>query len=76
LETEKLEGAILKITQLLAFGFGEAGGRIIQNNMKGEGDLDPLMPGQKTYAIFAFCYLNHFLETTEALETDIMTYVN
>ena len=66
----------MKISQLLAYGLGEAGGRIIMNNMKGDGDLNPMMPGEKTYAIFGFCYLNYFTETTEALEEDIMTYVN
>ena len=40
------------------------------------GDLDPMMPGQKTYAIFGFCILDQFVECTEVLQADIMTYVN
>jgi len=40
------------------------------------GDLDPMMPGQKTSAIFGFCIIDHFTETTEVLQADIMTYVN
>jgi len=35
-----------------------------------------MMPGAKTYAIFGFCILNHFIDSTEVLQTDIMTYVN
>lgn len=35
-----------------------------------------MIPGIKTYAIFGFCIIDHFVETTEALETEIMAYVN
>lgn len=34
------------------------------------------MPGERTYAIFGFCILDDFVETTEVLQTDIMSYVN
>lgn len=44
--------------------------------MAGEGDLDPLVPGFKTHAIFGFCIIEHFVTTTEVLQEDIMTYVN
>ena len=32
--------------------------------------------GVKTYAIFGFCDIHHFSETTEVLQKDIMTFVN
>jgi len=35
-----------------------------------------MMPGVKTYAIFGFCILSHFNESTEVLQTEIMSYVN
>lgn len=35
-----------------------------------------MIPGIKTYAIFGFCIIDDFVETTEALETDIFAYVN
>jgi len=44
--------------------------------MRGNGELDPMMPGVKTYCIFGFCILDDFIETTEILQTEIMTYVN
>ena len=44
--------------------------------MTNGGELDPMIPGQKTYCIFGFCILNHFIDTTEVLQEDIMTYVN
>mmetsp|Transcript_28745 Transcript_28745/g.43414 ORF Transcript_28745/g.43414 Transcript_28745/m.43414 type:complete len:171 (+) Transcript_28745:1820-2332(+) len=75
-ETVVLEKAIVKIGHLLALGLGEAGGMIIGQNMTHGGDLDPIIPGNKEHAIFGFCILDNFLETTEALQTDIMAYVN
>ena len=45
LETVVLEKTIVKIGALLALGFGEAGSKIIAENMKGSGDVDPMLPG-------------------------------
>lgn len=75
-ETAVLERAIVKIGHLLVLGFGEAGGNIIGQNMTNGGELNPMMPGVKTYAIFGFCILEDFIETTEVLQTEIMQYVN
>ena len=44
--------------------------------MTNGGELNPMMPGQKTYAIFGFCILNDFIDSTEVLQEEIMTYVN
>ena len=66
-ETSVLEKAIVKIGHLLALGFGEAGAGIIGQNMTNGGELNPMMPGQKTYCIFGFCILNNFIDTTEVL---------
>ena len=45
LETVALERTIVKIGALLALGFGEAGSKIIAENMKGSGDINPMLPG-------------------------------
>ena len=66
-ETAMLERAIVKIGHLLALGFGEAGGGIIGQNMTDTGELNPMMPGVKTYAIFGFCILDNFVDSTEVL---------
>lgn len=66
-ETAILEKAIVKIGHLLALGFGQAGAGIIGQNMKNNGELDPMMPGVKTYCIFGFCILDDFVATTEVL---------
>jgi len=57
----------VKIGHLLALGFGQAGAGIIGQNMKNNGELDPMMPGVKTYCIFGFCILDDFVATTEVL---------
>ena len=76
LETVLLEAAITKIGHLLALGFGEAGSAIIASNMTGEGELDPMIEGKRTYAVFGFTDIRHFAENTEVLQTKIMTFVN
>ena len=35
-----------------------------------------MLPGQRTTAIFGFCIIDQFVECTEVLQADIMTYVN
>ena len=57
-------------------GFGEAGAEIIGENMKKGGDLDPMIPGKKMLAIFGFCDIRQFTDTTEVLEEEIMEFVN
>ncbi len=42
----------MKIGSLLALGFGEAGGEIIAKNIKKGGSVNPLIQGQKCFAIF------------------------
>ncbi len=40
-----LEKAIVKIGHLLALGFGDAGSKIIAQNINSGGDINPMMPG-------------------------------
>jgi class 3 adenylate cyclase len=75
-ETVVIEEAITKIGHLLALGFGEAGSAIISKNITGEGELNPMVEGQRTYAVFGFCDIRHFSTVTEGLQTRIMTFVN
>ena len=75
-ETKILENSIAKICSLLSVGFGEAGAEIIGENMKKGGDLDPMIPGRKMIAIFGFCDIRQFTDTTEVLEEEIMEFVN
>jgi class 3 adenylate cyclase len=74
-ETAILEATLTKITGLLQVGFGDAGAEIIGKNMH-SGDLDPMLPGKKITAIFGFCDIRMFTDTTECLQEEVMVYVN
>lgn len=75
-ETEFIEDAIVKTGVLLALGFGEAGSISITQNISNEGDLVATIPGTKTFAIFGFCDIRNFTDTTEILQEEVMVFVN
>ena len=75
-ETDLLEKTILKIGRLLALGFGEAGSRIIADNMSHAGDMNPMIPGSQIFAIFGFCYIRDFQSLTKVLQQDAPRLVN
>ena len=68
--------AVLCACSLLAVGFGDAGAEVIANNIRSGGDLNPMIPGNKVVAIFGFCDIRNFTDTTEVLQEDIMEFVN
>lgn len=74
-ETALLEITLSKIGTLMQVGFGAAGADIIGKNM-GSGDLDPMLPGKKITAIYGFCDIRQFTDTTECLQEEVMVYVN
>jgi len=78
METVVLEKTIIKIGSLLALGFGEAGAEIIGQNMKGESSstLNAMVPGRRVDAIFGFCDIRNFMDTTEVLQDQVMVFVN
>eukprot|EP01016_Furgasonia_blochmanni_P004386 TRINITY_DN11700_c0_g3_i4.p1 TRINITY_DN11700_c0_g3~~TRINITY_DN11700_c0_g3_i4.p1 ORF type:complete len:377 (+),score=81.74 TRINITY_DN11700_c0_g3_i4:179-1309(+) len=66
----------MKIGTLLALGFGDAGSNIIAENMRRNGDIDPMLPGERKLAIFGFCDIRNFTDATEVLQEDVMVFVN
>lgn len=60
----------------MAVGFGEAGSEIIAENMRNGGRLNPMIPGRKMVAVFGFCDIRQFTDTTEVLQEGIMEFVN
>ena len=76
METLLLENSIAKICGLLAVGFGEAGSEIIAANIQRGGEIDPMIPGKKVVAIFGFCDIRQFTDTTEVLQEGVMEFVN
>lgn len=67
-ETEVLENSIGKIGALLAIGFGDAGAEVIAENIRNDGDINPMVPGRKTVALFGFCDIRRFTDATEVLQ--------
>lgn len=77
LDTGMLESTILKIGSLLQVGFGEAGAIIIGQNMAAaDGELNIMKAGRKVVAIYGFCRICDFLETTQCLNEEVMVFVN
>ena len=56
-------------------GFGAAGADIIRANMA-SGDLNPMTTGKRITAIYMFCDIRSFTDTTECLQEEVMVYVN
>ena len=76
METVVLEQTLSKIGGLLAIGFGEAGSKIIAQNMaKGDG-INPMLAGEKIISIFGFCDIRKFTNATEILKEGVMLFVN
>ena len=56
-------------------GFGAAGAEIIKQNLQ-SGSFDPMIKGKRITAIYMFCDIRRFTDTTEVLQEDVMVYVN
>ena len=67
-EVTVIKSAIIKISALLAIGFGDAGGEIIQKNLSNNQELNPRLKGKKKTAIFCFCDIRQFEKINLALE--------
>jgi len=78
METVMLEKTIIKIGGLMALGFGEAGMEIICQNMQGanSSNLNAMIPGHKMNAVFGYCDIRNFTDTTEILKDEVMVFVN
>ncbi|KAJ1450093.1 hypothetical protein M885DRAFT_533256 [Pelagophyceae sp. CCMP2097] len=76
-ETALLEQTLERIGQLLQVGFGAAGAEIIGKNMHADsGRVNAMIPGKKITAIYGFCDIRQFTDTTECLQEEVMVYVN
>ncbi|KAG9414101.1 hypothetical protein AC1031_013308 [Aphanomyces cochlioides] len=74
-EILQLQNTLIKIASLIQIGFGDAGAEILARNILA-GDLNPVAPGKKVYAIFGFCSIRNFSKATEILKEEIMQYTN
>ena len=78
METTLLLQTINKIGSLMRVGFGDAGANTIAKNLaesKG-GRLNMMGTGTRIHAIFGFCDVRQFTDTTECLQEEVMLFVN
>lgn len=75
-EIKVIQLAIIKISALLAIGFGEAGGEILRENLGTHQELNPMLPGKRKDAIFGFCDIRGFPDVNVALQEKTMVFVN
>ena len=75
-EIKTIQVAIIRISTLMAIGFGEAGGQILKENMNSSEGLNPMIPGKKINAIFGFCLIRNFQQINEALQEKTIVFVN
>ena len=78
METTLLLQTINKIGSLMRVGFGDAGANTIAKNLaesKG-GRLNMMGSGSRIHAIFGFCDVRQFTDTTECLQEEVMLFVN
>ena len=75
-ETKLLENTIKKIGGLLRVGFGEAGTRLIADNLNRDGELDPMAVGRSVKAIFGYVRICQVDTVVKALGKESMILVN
>lgn len=76
-EMNRIASAMDKMATLLRIGFGDAGNAIISKNLGvGGTTLNPMLPGRHVTAIFGFCDIRKFTDTTEVLRAQVMPFVN
>jgi hypothetical protein len=71
--------ALTRLSMLLALGFGEAGRKMIRDNMKRGGNpgvVDVSLAGRRTSGIYFFCDIRNFTAVTETLKGEVMIFVN
>lgn len=78
METAILEKTIIKLGSLLALGFGEAGARIVADNMQGldSAGVNAMVPGRRVDCIIGSACIRDFSTATEVLQGKVMTFVN
>ena len=75
-EMKVIERALIRTSQLIAIGYGEAGSEIIKKFIKGNEGFDPMASGNKIEAIFGFCFIHDFATICEIFEEKTMPFVN
>ena len=75
-EIKIIENVIIRVSELMAISFGEAGGEVIKKNISSSEGLNPMIKGSKIKAIFGFCYIHHFSIINEVFQDKTNVFVN
>lgn len=78
-ETYYLEQSLFTIGRLLGICYGQAGAKIVGDNIataETGGDFNPLMFGELIYGMYGYCKVRKFGELCENLNTNAMVYIN
>ena len=79
-ETNFLDNTIVRIGKLLSLVYGEAGSKIIAENLENkeidEGDFNPLVTGNHMFGIFGFAYIKNFQSVLKVLQQEAPVLVN
>jgi hypothetical protein len=78
METVILEKTIIKLGSLLAVGFGEAGSRVIEQNLSG-GDsalVNVMVEGKRVETILGSVRILNFNVATEVMQANVYTFLN
>ena len=75
-EIKIIENVIIRVSELMAISFGEAGGEVIKKNISCSEGLNPMIKGSKIKAIFGFCYIHHFSIINEVFQDKTNVFVN
>jgi hypothetical protein len=77
LETDMLEKTIVRISGLLALGFGQAGAHIVAHNMKStDPSINVMIPGKKVNAVFVSIRVKHFPIISAVLKDKVVPFMN
>ena len=77
LETDMLEKTIVRISGLLALGFGQAGADIVAHNMKPtDPSINVMLPGAKVKAVFVSIRVKHFPIISAILKDKVVLFMN
>jgi len=75
-EIHMLQTTVLKISQLLALGFGRAGWNIIRSAVLKHNTVDTVHSGTKIHGIYMFTDIRNFTNVSECLGKNIIVFVN
>ena len=62
-----IESTLIRLSGLISVGYGEAGGAIIKQFIKGDEGFDPMSSGNIIEAIFGFCFIHDVSQATETV---------